>query len=94
MSLAYPPLVAELRRTGARKVLLYFTDGAVIEMIIPVRTAHRIRIIDQGLAVKFGAGPLSEVSSWTLRERPGLVWARDASKRMFPGQRWAFAHRA
>ena len=85
------PIVAQVARLSPRKVKVYFTDGAVIVMRIPVGEAKRIRIVDQGLAVKFGAGPMSEVSAWTLRERAGCVLARAPSSRLFPGQVWAYA---
>jgi hypothetical protein len=85
------PIVAHVDRQTPRKIRVYFTDGAVIEMLIPVREAKRIRIIDGGAAVKFGAGPLSEVSAWTLRERAGLVIARAPASKLFPGQVWAYA---
>lgn len=84
------PIVAEVKRLSPRKVQVYFTDGAVIVMRIPVREAKRIRVIDGGAAVKFGAGPLSEVSAWTLRERAGLVIARAPGCRLYPGQMSAF----
>jgi hypothetical protein len=80
------PIVAQIERQTQRKVLVYFTDGAVIEMRIPVPEAKRIRIIDGGAAVKFGAGPMSEVSAWTLRERAGCVHARAPSSKLFLGQ--------
>ena len=86
------PIVAQIDRLSARKIRVYFTDGAVIQMTIPVPRASRIRIIDGGLAVKFGAGPLSEVSAWTLREREGRVLARAANApKLFPGQVYAYA---
>jgi hypothetical protein len=87
------PIVAQVDRQTPCKVRVYFTDGAVIDMRIPVREAKRIRIIDGGAAVKFGAGPLSEVSAWTLRERAGCVIARAPSSRLFPGQFWAYARK-
>jgi len=84
------PIVAQVDRLSARKVRVYFTDGAVIEMLIPVARAPRVRIIDGGLAVKFGAGPLSEVSAWTLRERSGRVLFKPArNPKLFPGQFYA-----
>jgi hypothetical protein len=85
------PIVAQVDRLSSRKVKVFFTDGAVIEMCIPVKAAKCIRIIDGGAAVKFGAGLLSEVSAWTLRERPGLVIARAPDRKMYPGQVWAYA---
>jgi hypothetical protein len=85
------PVVAQVDRLSPKKVKVFFTDGAVIEMRIPVGEAKRIRVIDQGLAVKFGAGPMSEVSAWTLRERPGLVLARAPGRKLYRGQVWAYA---
>jgi hypothetical protein len=77
--------VAEINRLGARKIRFFFDDGAVIDMIIPwLFSKQKIRIIDQGAAVKFG--PTSEVSSWALRERAGTVIFKAAGVGLFPGQ--------
>ena len=85
-------IVSQLERLSARKVRIGFTDGAVIEMLIPVQVAKRIRIIDQGLAVKFGSGPMSEISAWTLRERAGRVIAiAPRAPKLFPGQVHVYA---
>jgi hypothetical protein len=81
------PNVAEINRLSARKVRFFFDDGAVIDMIVPwLFERKKIRIIHQGAAVKFGEGPMSEVSSWALRERPGVVFFKAPGVGLFPGQ--------
>jgi hypothetical protein len=68
--------VTRVERLSARRVRLYFTDGLILETTIPVHHASCIRVIDGGIAVKFGAGPMSEVASDALARRPGRVLAK------------------
>jgi len=75
------PTVDELRRLDRRHVRLFFSNGLVLDTVIPTRgirpeSVTCIRIIDGGLAVKFGTGKFSEWSAWGLSERAGTIRAR------------------
>ena len=84
------PIISHLDRMSRCVVRLSFTDGAVIDIRIPVKKAGVIRVIDGGAAVKFGAGPRSEVGAWALREWPGLVIFKAPDVGVYPGQTWLY----
>lgn len=83
------PNVTQVDRLGPRTVRVFFIDGAAID-ISPSWLSPRMKveIIDQGIAVKFGKGPMSEVSAWTLREHPGILKFRAPGVGVYPGQVW------
>ena len=83
------PNVVQIDRLGPKTVRVFFEDGAVIDMSpLWLSKEMGVAIIDQGCAVRFGSGSRLEVSAWTLREYPGVLWSKAPGVGAYPGQTW------
>jgi hypothetical protein len=61
---------------GGNRVRLFFSDGLVVERALPVRTASRARIVDDGLGLRLRAG--LELGVFELR-RQGTRYRMETS---------------
>jgi len=53
------------------EVRLFFSNGKVVEVKLPVRSAKRVRVVERGHALDPGDG--LDIGVWTLLGIPGKV---------------------
>ena len=68
------PRILEVEWIERNEVRLFFTNGKVVEMKLPVKSAKTAHIVDYGMGLDPGDG--WEFSAWTLSHRRGRVLRR------------------